>query len=113
MDESIDQRLRARLRSERERVIGSQAELAGRLGLDKSTVSRWESGQRRLLATELLAICREFALTPDQLLADLVEPPIRQLTAPLAAPARRAVLTVVRAFDDCRERLEAPRGRSA
>jgi transcriptional regulator with XRE-family HTH domain len=49
-------RLADRLREARERARVSQYELADRLGVDQSYVSKYETGRRRIDAIELLRI---------------------------------------------------------
>lgn len=52
----------------------SQAELARRLGIDKRTVQRWESGDTWPSLDELLYILRKMGLAPDRYIYDVIHP---------------------------------------
>jgi transcriptional regulator with XRE-family HTH domain len=62
----------ASLRSIRETAGMSQAKMAEALGIDRTSYVRIESGQRRLLASELAVIRRVLELSPGEAL-DLAE----------------------------------------
>lgn len=51
------------LREERKRSGLTQAELAERLGLDQSTVSKCERGERRLDLVEVMAFCEAMGVS--------------------------------------------------
>jgi transcriptional regulator with XRE-family HTH domain len=56
------QRLVAALRGAREAVGLTQAEVAGRLGVYASFVSKCESGERRIDVVELAAFCKAYGV---------------------------------------------------
>jgi transcriptional regulator with XRE-family HTH domain len=60
--------LAARVRELRERCGLSQKELAAAAGFDASTVSRIESGERRLSAGDVVALARAFGVEVGDLL---------------------------------------------
>ena len=59
-------KLGAFLRSTREAAGVSQRELARRLNLAQSYVSKIERGERQIQALELFEICRKIGLQPDE-----------------------------------------------
>jgi len=59
------------LREWRERAGRSQADLAAALGIDRTSYLRIESGQRRLLASELGLICDALSLSSEERLEAL------------------------------------------
>ena len=61
-------RLGANVRRRRERRGLSQAGLAAALGRDRSTVSRWEAGERLPTVPALLALARALGCEPGALL---------------------------------------------
>lgn len=66
---TIDERTRARLRELREQAGLSLEEVGGRAGMAASTVSRLESGARRLALDHLPPLARALGVTVDALLA--------------------------------------------
>lgn len=58
----------SRLQEARERTGLNQAQAAERVGIDASTLSRYESGQRKIPAATLLKLCRLYGLSPTTLL---------------------------------------------
>lgn len=54
------------LRSRREELRFTQADLATRLGVSQSTVARWESGKRQPSGTLLTRVMRLLRLTLDE-----------------------------------------------
>ena len=46
----------------------TQAELAERLGVERSTVAKWESGASQPQAAHLIALAEAFGCTVDELL---------------------------------------------
>ncbi|WP_409490666.1 helix-turn-helix domain-containing protein [Amycolatopsis sp. cmx-11-12] len=58
------------LRSQRERMNWSQAELAARVGVSDATISRIETGQRPITSLEtLMRLAQELAIGFDDLLS--------------------------------------------
>lgn len=55
------------LKRARERKGMRQSELAEKLYVDKSLVCRWEKGQRRIMAEELIAILEILKISLDEL----------------------------------------------
>jgi transcriptional regulator with XRE-family HTH domain len=58
----------SRLREARERTGLNQAQAAERVGIDASTLSWYEGGQRKIPAATLLKLCRLYGLSPTTLL---------------------------------------------
>lgn len=56
----------AALKAMREASGTSQYRLAARLGVDHSSISRWESGDRRPTRENVAAICDALDATPDE-----------------------------------------------
>jgi len=69
------QHLRAELRAAREAASITQQDLAQRLGVPQSFVSKYESGERRLDVIELLEVCEALGLDVAALLRGLVAVP--------------------------------------
>jgi transcriptional regulator with XRE-family HTH domain len=67
--ESADERTRRRLRALREQAGLSLEEVGSRAGMAASTVSRLESGARRLTLDHLPSLARALGVTVDALLA--------------------------------------------
>lgn len=67
--DSVDERTRRRLRELREQAGLSLAEVGGRADMAASTVSRLESGARRLTLDHLPPLARALGVTVDALLA--------------------------------------------
>lgn len=67
--------LSARIKRFRDRTGMSQAQLATRIGVSRVAVTKWESGEtENLKLSNLLAICKVFSTTADDLLrGELVE----------------------------------------
>lgn len=63
--------LRAFLRDRRKSAGLRQADMAGRLNVPQSFVSKYESGERLLTFLETLAILRELNVSVDEVLAHL------------------------------------------
>lgn len=51
----------------------TQKQLADLLGVKKATVSRWETGSRRLDETKLTAVAEKTGIAPEDLRPDLAE----------------------------------------
>jgi transcriptional regulator with XRE-family HTH domain len=70
--ESADKEtLRSLLRDIRQRVGIRQSDLAERLGLPQSFVSKYESGERRLDILELRLVCQALGLSMSQFVQEL------------------------------------------
>lgn len=65
-------KLGAFLRVSREAVGVSQRDLAKRLNLPQSYVSKIERGERQLQALELVEICRKIGIEPDVFIRDYI-----------------------------------------
>lgn len=61
--ENADEKLQALIRRIRTDAGVTQAELASRLGVPQSVVSKFESGERRLDVLELRQVCRALSLS--------------------------------------------------
>lgn len=66
----IDARVGERLRSSRLRAILTQGELATALGVDRSTVAKWESGERAMTVAVLTRVAQVLGVSPAALLED-------------------------------------------
>jgi transcriptional regulator with XRE-family HTH domain len=67
-------RIVARLRERRENLGLTQQELASRLNVTQSFVSKLERGERRIDVLELLALSKALAFSIDEILINLQEP---------------------------------------
>jgi transcriptional regulator with XRE-family HTH domain len=67
-DDSVDQRVRKRLRELRRQRGFTLEEVAARSAIDVSTLSRLESGKRRLALDHLPRLAAALAVTTDELL---------------------------------------------
>ena len=65
----------------------SQEELAGRVGVSRQAVSKWELGDAAPEVDKLRALAREFGVTVDELLSE--EAPREPEQAPPPPPPRR------------------------
>ncbi len=63
--------LRALLRSLRREAQLTQAQVAERLGKPQSFVAKYEQGERRLSAVELVYVARALGAKPDSIMAQL------------------------------------------
>jgi transcriptional regulator with XRE-family HTH domain len=66
---TIDEQIGARLRAARLQAVLTQEELAQALGVDRSTVAKWEAGQRGMTVENLLRTAAILETPPAQLLA--------------------------------------------
>jgi len=64
-------KLSARLRAARERAGVAQVDLAARLQVPQSFISKYETGERRLDVIELLDILRALHISPCGFIKDL------------------------------------------
>src|SRR5690349_944798 len=69
---TIDEQIGARLRAARLQAVLTQEELAQALGVDRSTVAKWEAGQRGMTVENLLRTAAVLETPPDQLLVEPV-----------------------------------------
>jgi transcriptional regulator with XRE-family HTH domain len=67
---TIDVRVGERLRSTRLRAVLTQGELARALGVDRSTVAKWESGERAMTVGALTRTAQVLGISPAALLED-------------------------------------------
>lgn len=67
------ERLSALLRAARKKAGLSQIQLAKKLGVYKTYVSKYEKGERRLDVVEFLAVAKALKLDPSELLAKVRE----------------------------------------
>jgi transcriptional regulator with XRE-family HTH domain len=70
----VDQQIGARLRDVRRSLGLRQADFAERLGKDRSTVSKYERGERQLSLSDLLEIAACLEYPPLPLLLKLLPP---------------------------------------
>lgn len=64
----------ARIKTFRKEHKISQQKLANILGLNKSCISRYESGQNLILSLPLYILCKEYNVSADYLLGKINEP---------------------------------------
>ena len=67
-DESIDLQVRRRLRNWRLQLAMTLEDVAARAGIDMSTLSRLESGKRRLALDHLPRLAQALSVSTDELL---------------------------------------------
>ncbi len=68
---TIDEQIGARLRAARLQVVLTQDELAQTLGVDRSTVAKWETGQRGMTVENLIRAAAALETPPQHLLVEL------------------------------------------
>jgi transcriptional regulator with XRE-family HTH domain len=66
----IDEQIGARLRAARLQVVLTQGELAQALGVDRSTVAKWETGQRGMTVENLIRAAAVLEIPPQHLLVE-------------------------------------------
>jgi transcriptional regulator with XRE-family HTH domain len=66
--QTIDAQIGAQLRAARLQAVLTQDELAQALGVDRSTVAKWETGQRSLTVENLIRAATVLEIPPDHLL---------------------------------------------
>lgn len=69
---TIDEQIGARLRAARLQVVLTQDELGQALGVDRSTVAKWETGQRGMTVENLIRAAAVLEIPPHHLLAEPV-----------------------------------------
>jgi len=69
-DTTIDARVGERLRASRLRAVLTQGELATALGVDRSTVAKWESGERAMTVSALTRAAQVVGVPPAALLEE-------------------------------------------
>ncbi len=86
-----------KMRRARVRLLGDRSlrTVARRMGLEHSTISRWETGDSELRVKDLLAFADACGARPEELVAGVVKPPATQLVLDLDPPVGRAVLKLV------------------
>ncbi|NTU84957.1 MAG: helix-turn-helix transcriptional regulator [Chloroflexales bacterium] len=65
---TIDAQVGERLRAARLRAVLTQGELASALGVDRSTVAKWESGERAMTVAALTRVAHVLGVTPTSIL---------------------------------------------
>jgi transcriptional regulator with XRE-family HTH domain len=73
-------RFRNMLKEFREAKKLTQAQLAHRLSVPQSFVSKYETGERRLDIIETVLICQALETSADRLLSKLLKQPTRKVT---------------------------------
>lgn len=71
MQDPDTQALAQMIRREREKAGVTQVELAGRIGMPQSFVSKCETGERRIGVLDLRRICAGLAISPANFLERL------------------------------------------
>jgi transcriptional regulator with XRE-family HTH domain len=69
-DPTIDEQIGARLRAARLQAVMTQDELAQALGVDRSTVAKWETGQRGMTVENLIRAAAILETSPQYLLVE-------------------------------------------
>lgn len=95
-----DQEIGQRIESLRVKLGISQTEFGEAIGVDQSTVSRIESGSRRLVARELVAAARLFGVTVEQIMGQEEELPVLHRGSQGDTPMARKVNEVLSACID-------------
>ena len=67
---TIDAQVGERLRASRLRAVLTQGELARVLGVDRSTVAKWESGERAMTVSALTRAAHVLGVAPAALLEE-------------------------------------------
>jgi transcriptional regulator with XRE-family HTH domain len=67
---TIDKQIGARLRDARLQAVFTQDELAHHLEVDRSTVAKWETGQRSMTVESLIRAAAILGIPPQQLLVE-------------------------------------------
>ena len=93
---TIDEQIGARLRAARLQVVLTQDELAQALGVDRSTVAKWETGQRGMTVENLIRAAAVLEIPPHHLLVEPVSdrPAARTLSEVIIE--QQAVQTIAR-----------------
>lgn len=94
---SADRAVGRQLRRIREAKYGKRsiARVADRLGEQRSTVSRWESGDLRVSVVDALAFARVCGTPAAEIVSGLAGRPVEQLVLGLEPPVGRAVIDLV------------------
>ena len=82
----LDSAIGANLKAARLQSVVTQAELADAIGVDRTTITKWETGQRSLTVAHLLQIARVLDIAPQ----DLLHPP-----KPATGPAPHLTTVVI------------------
>jgi transcriptional regulator with XRE-family HTH domain len=104
---TIDEQIGARLRDARLQVVLTQDELAQALGVDRSTVAKWETGQRSMTVENLIRTAAVLDVPPQQLLAAPAgdRSPARALSEVIIQ--QQAVQTITRTLEQRPEAIPA------
>jgi transcriptional regulator with XRE-family HTH domain len=96
---TIDVQIGARLRAARLQGVLTQDELAQALGVDRSTVAKWETGHRGMTAENLVRAAAVLEIPPQQLLVESAgeRPAARALSEVIIQ--QQAVQTIARTLD--------------
>jgi transcriptional regulator with XRE-family HTH domain len=96
---AIDAQVGARLRDARLQAVLTQDELAHALGVDRSTVAKWEAGQRSMTVANLVRAAAILDIQPQQLLAAPAasRPAARELSDVIVQ--QQAVQTIARTLE--------------
>lgn len=96
---AIDVQVGARLRDARLQAVLTQDELAHALRVDRSTVAKWEAGQRSMTVASLIRAAAILDIQPQQLLAAQTasRPAARELSDVIVQ--QQAVQTIARTLE--------------
>lgn len=96
---AIDAQVGARLRDARLQAVLTQDELAHALQVDRSTVAKWEAGQRSMTVASLIRAAAVLDIQPQQLLAAPAtgRPAARELSDVIVQ--QQAVQTIARTLE--------------
>jgi len=97
---TIDEQIGARLRAARLQIVLTQDELAQALGVDRSTVAKWETGQRGMTVENLIRAAAVLETPPQHLLAEPVgeRPAVRALSEVIIE--QQATQTIARTLSE-------------
>lgn len=106
MASAEDRLVGRRFRSIREKKYGKRsiARVAALLDEERSTVSRWESGDLRVTLLDAVAFARVCGSTPEEIVRGLTGRPVEQLVLGLEPPVGRAVIDLVDVLERRRRR---------
>lgn len=106
MRSAQDRAVGKKLRVVREAKFGKRSiqRVADKLHLDRSTVSRWESGDLRVSVVDAVEFARICGSSPEEIVRGLVGRPVEQLVLGLEPQVGHAVIDLVEVLERRRRR---------